>query len=220
MTLAEALETLERHGDAKMCAQNAKRGAQENQFGVKMGDIRNIAKAIKVDHELGLQLWRTGNLDAQYLSTLVMKPKQLSEEELEEIVSSIAFSQLADWVNTNVVKQHPAKEKLRAKWTESKDAMLQRAAWSLTTERVIKSPDGIDLAGVLDRIERDIAGAPEPAQWNMNYCLAEIGILYPEHRERAIAMGEKFGLYRDYPVSKGCTSPFAPIWIREMVSRQ
>ena len=27
------------------------------------------------------------------------------------------------------------------------------------------------------------------------------------------------GVYRDYPVSKGCTSPYAPIWINEMVSR-
>jgi hypothetical protein len=32
-------------------------------------------------------------------------------------------------------------------------------------------------------------------------------------------MGEKMGIYRDYPVSKGCTSPFAPIWINEMVGR-
>jgi len=32
--------------------------------------------------------------------------------------------------------------------------------------------------------------------------------------------GESLGIYRDYPVSKGCTSPFAPIWINEMVSRQ
>lgn len=37
---------------------------------------------------------------------------------------------------------------------------------------------------------------------------------------QAIAIGEKVGLYRDYPVSKGCTSPFAPIWINEMVRRQ
>jgi hypothetical protein len=32
-------------------------------------------------------------------------------------------------------------------------------------------------------------------------------------------VGEKLGIYRDYPVSKGCTSPFAPIWINAMVSR-
>jgi len=30
----------------------------------------------------------------------------------------------------------------------------------------------------------------------------------------------RLGIYRDYPVSKGCASPFAPIWIKEMVSRQ
>lgn len=42
----------------------------------------------------------------------------------------------------------------------------------------------------------------------------------PKQRTRALAIGEKLGLYRDYPVSKGCTSPFAPIWINEMVRRQ
>jgi 3-methyladenine DNA glycosylase AlkD len=61
--------------------------------------------------------------------------------------------------------------------------------------------------------------APE-VQWTMNYCLAGIGIHFPEHRKRAIAISESLGIYRDYPVSKGCTSPFAPIWINEMVRRQ
>ena len=54
----------------------------------------------------------------------------------------------------------------------------------------------------------------------MNNTLAGIGIHFPAHRERAIAIGEKLGVYRDYPVSKGCTSPFAPTWINAMVSRK
>ncbi len=49
----------------------------------------------------------------------------------------------------------------------------------------------------------------------MHYVLANIGI-----ESRALALGEKLDVYRDYPVSKGCTSPFSPIWINEMVSRQ
>lgn len=61
--------------------------------------------------------------------------------------------------------------------------------------------------------------APE-AQWTMNFALAEIGINHPQHRQRAIEVGEKLGVYRDYPVPRGCTSPFAPIWIKEMVRRQ
>ncbi|HEY7922037.1 MAG TPA: DNA alkylation repair protein, partial [Vicinamibacteria bacterium] len=39
-------------------------------------------------------------------------------------------------------------------------------------------------------------------------------------RKRAIAIGETLGIFRDYPVSKGCTSPFAPLWIKAIVSRQ
>jgi 3-methyladenine DNA glycosylase AlkD len=62
--------------------------------------------------------------------------------------------------------------------------------------------------------------APPEAQWTMNSCLAQIGIHFPAHRKRALAIGEKLGVYRDFPVSKGCTSPFAPVWIHAMVKRK
>lgn len=220
MTLQEALEQLERHGQPKVRERNIKHGAPENHFGVPMGDIRAIARKIKVDHDLGLQLWQTGNLDAMLLATLVLRPALLSDDDVERMVASVTYGWLADWLMTHVVKQHPDKEALRLRWMHSDHPMLARAGWSLTTERVVKNPDGIDPGELLDRLDREMGSAPAPAQWTMNYCLAEIGIRFAEHRERAVAIGERLGLYRDYPVSKGCTSPFAPIWIAEMVSRQ
>lgn len=54
----------------------------------------------------------------------------------------------------------------------------------------------------------------------MNVCLANIGIHDAEHRDRALVIGEAMGIYRDYPVSEGRSSPFVPIWINAMVSRQ
>ncbi len=100
------------------------------------------------------------------------------------------------------------------------DERGMRAGWSLTTERVVKSPEGLDLPALLDRIESEMGNAAPEVQWTMNCTLAEIGIHFPDHRERALAIGETLGIYRDYPVSQGCTSPFAPIWINEMVRRQ
>jgi 3-methyladenine DNA glycosylase AlkD len=220
MTLEEALTLLQSHGQPKIREMNLKNGAPKNQFGVKMGDIRTIAKKIKTDHDLGLQLWQTGNLDAMLLATLILRPKLLSQEQLEAMVAVVTYSWLADWLMTNVVKQHLAKETLRVRWMESEHPMLARAGWSLTTERAGKSAAGLDLEALLDRIEREMGSAPAPAQWTMNYCLAEIGIKFAEHRQRALDIGERLGVYRDYPVSRGCTSPFAPIWINEMVSRQ
>ncbi|MCC2672198.1 MAG: hypothetical protein K0Q72_4670 [Armatimonadetes bacterium] len=219
-TLEDTLKALEACGHERTRELNARNGAPENQFGVRMGDIRAIAKSIKFNHELGLELWGSGNVEAMLLATLILRPKQLSGETVEQMAASLTYTQLADWLMTNIIRQHPGREAMRQRWMESSHPMLSRAGWSLTAERIVKNPEGLDLVALLDRIEREMANAPAPAQWTMNYCLAEIGIHFPELRERAIAIGERLGLYRDYPCSKGCTSPFAPIWIEAMVARQ
>ncbi len=220
MTVEDALEQLAALGNEKVRAHNTKYGAGANQFGVKLDDIRALAKKIKSDHELGRALWKTGNVDAQLLATLIIKPKELSADEMDRMVRSAKFAQLADWLSSYVVKAHPEKEALRRKWMSDDDPWAGRAGWSLTSERVAKTPEGLDLPALLDRIESEMAKAAPEVRWTMNACLAGIGIHFPKHRKRALAIGEKLGIYRDYPVSKGCTSPFAPIWINEMVRRQ
>ena len=86
--------------------------------------------------------------------------------------------------------------------------------------KIAKGAEGIDLEKLLDKIENQMPAALPEIQWTMNTALAYTGIYHPKHRKRAIDIGNKLDIYRDYPVSKGCTSPFAPIWINEMVSRQ
>jgi 3-methyladenine DNA glycosylase AlkD len=220
MTLDDALKQLKAVGNAKVRAQNAKSGAGSDQFGVSLGDIRALAKKIKTNHELALSLWDTGNVDAQFLGTLLIEPKKLSAKEMDRMVRSISFVRVADWLNSYVVRQHPDKEALRQKWMAADDRWAARSGWDLTAERIGKSPDGLDLEALLARIESEMADAEPEVQWTMNNTLATIGIHFPKHRKRAIAIGEKLGIYRDWPVSKGCTSPFAPIWIDFMVSRQ
>jgi 3-methyladenine DNA glycosylase AlkD len=220
LTLKAILKELESLGDEKMKAQNAKSGIGDNQYGVKLGDLRKVAKKIKTNHELSLQLWDTENFDAQMLAMLIIKPKELSADELDKMVRSVKYDRVADWINSYVVKEHPDNERLRVKWMKDKNPMAARAGWNLTSQRVARNPEMVDIPALLKRIEKEMATTDLVAQWTMNFVLAGIGIHHPEHRQRAIDIGEKLGVYRDYPVSKGCTSPFAPIWINEMVSRQ
>jgi 3-methyladenine DNA glycosylase AlkD len=220
MTSKEALAKLKAMANETMFAHNVKNGAGKNQFGVKLGDIRTIGDKIKKDHALGLELWKSGNVEGRLLATLIMKPKMLSAKELDEMVKSITFVQEAEWVNAYVVREHPEKESLREKWMVSKNPWVARSGWSLTAGRVVRAPEGIDMAKLLDRIELEMPKAPREVQWTMNMALGQIGINFPKFRKRAIDIGEKLGVFRDYPVSKGCTSPFAPIWINEMVKRQ
>ena len=154
------------------------------------------------------------------MAILLIKPTDLSANEVDRLVRSVTFGWVADCLTNYVVKQHPDKETLRQRWMADDDRWAARAGWQLTAGRVVKSPEGLDLAALLDRIEKEMGAAAPEVQWTMNMCLAEIGIHFPKLRKRAIAIGEKLGIYRDYPVSKGCTSPFAPIWINAMVSRR
>jgi 3-methyladenine DNA glycosylase AlkD len=220
MTLNETLKQLKALGNEATRKHNAKWGAGDNQFGVQSGDLRALAKKLKPNPELAMPLWKTGIVDAQLLAVLLIKPKELSAKEVDGLVRSISFAGVAEWLVSYVVKQHADKETLRQKWMADDDRWAARAGWSLTAERVVKSPEGLDLPALLARIESEMAGAAPEVQWTMNSTLAEIGIHFPKLRKRAITIGEKLGIYRDYPVSKGCTSPFAPIWINAMVSRQ
>lgn len=230
MTVKEILGQLESLGDEKRRAHNGKTGPDgipgappDKQFGVKAGDIRKQAKKIKTDHELGLKLWKTGNLDAQLLAILIMKPKELSPEQLDTMVREARFAWVAEWLQSYIIKEQPPaeKEKLRERWMKKneKDSWAARAGWHLTAAKINKGEEGVDVDALLDRIEKELPKAPPETKWTMNNTLAAIGIKHATHRKRAIAIGEKIGLYKDWPVSKGCTIPYVPVWVDEMVKR-
>jgi hypothetical protein len=90
----------------------------------------------------------------------------------------------------------PHAEPLRMAWFADPDPVVASAGWALTTERVAKRPEGLDLVRLLDVIEAELKDAP------------------------AIDIGERLEVLKDYPTPPNCTSPFAPIWITEMVRRQ
>ena len=219
MDLTTALAQLQALTNPTMWKLNEKHGALGRQYGVKLGDIRTLAKAIKVNPALARALWDTGNVDARLLAVLLMKPATLTRAELDGLVRSNEFIAVSDWLNAYVVKAHPDKELLRGPWMDDPAPFARRAGWSLTAERVQKAPEGLNLDQLLDRLEAEMPIAPEVVQWTMNFTLGLIGIHHPAQRTRAVAMAEQMGICRDYPTPKGCTSPFVPLWVAEMVRR-
>ena len=121
MTLSETLKQLKALGNAKVRAQNAKGGAGDNQFGVSLGDIRVLAKKIRTNHELALLLWKTGNVDAQFLATLLIQPKKLSAKEMDRVTRPLTFVPWRTGSIAYVVRQHPDKEALRRDWMAADD---------------------------------------------------------------------------------------------------
>jgi 3-methyladenine DNA glycosylase AlkD len=215
-TLSDVRRELSALDEPKMRAANELRG---DDHGVNLTHLRSLAKRLKTQHELALKLWTTGDTAARLLATLICSPKFFSAAELDTMIRDIRAPKLLDWFIVNVVKPSRVAEEVRLAWKDQDD-LIGRAGWSLTTERVVKKPEGLDLEALLDQIEKEMKQAPAQKQWAMNHCLAEIGIHHPRLRKRAIGIGERLAVLIDYPASPGCTPPYVPLWIAEMVRRK
>ncbi|MEV8087751.1 DNA alkylation repair protein [Streptomyces nigra] len=216
-TVAEVTAELAALEDPKTRAVNERHG---DDHGVNLGRLRAIAKRLKTRQDLAEGLWATGDSAARLLALLICRPKAFGRDEMDAMLREARTPKVHDWLVNYVVRKSPHAEELRVTWFADPDPVVASAGWALTTERVAKRPDGLDLAGLLDNVEAEMKDAPPRLQWAMNHCLAQIGIEHPEHRARAIAIGERLEVLKDYPTSPGCTSPFAPVWIDEMVRRR
>ena len=216
-TVAEVMAELAELENPKVRAVNENHG---DDHGVNLTRLRAVAKRLKIQQELSRDLWQTGDTAARLLAILICRPKAFDRDDLDRMLRESGTPKVQDWLVNYVVKKNPHAEELRVHWFADADPVVASAGWALTTERVAKSPEGLDLAGLLDLIEAEMTDAPGRLQWAMNHCLAQIGIEHPEHRARALAIGERLEVLKDYPTPPGCTSPFAPSWITEMVSRR
>jgi 3-methyladenine DNA glycosylase AlkD len=203
--------------DPKFLEANRKRG---DDHGVNLSALRAVAKRLRTQHDLAVELWATDDTAARLLALLICRPKAFAPQELDTMLRQARAPKVHDWLVNYVVKKSPHAEQLRVAWTADADQVVASAGWALTTERVAKKPEGLDLPGLLDIIEADMKDAPDRLQWAMNHTLAQIGIEHADQRARAIAIGERLEVLKDYPTPPNCTSPFAPAWINEMVSRR
>jgi 3-methyladenine DNA glycosylase AlkD len=216
-TAAEAMAELSALEDPKMRAVNARHG---DDHGVNLSQLRALAKRLKAQPELARELWETGDTAARLLAILVCRPRAYERDELDVMLRQARAAKVHDWLVNYVVKKTPHVEELRLAWFADPDPVVASAGWALTSDRVVRTPEGLDLTRLLDTIEAEMKDAPDRLQWAMNHCLAQIGIEHPKHRARALDIGERLQVLKDYPTPPNCTSPFAPSWITEMVSRQ
>ncbi len=150
-TVAEVMAELAALEDPKMREANAKRG---DDHGVNLSKLRAVAKRLKTQQDLARELWATDNTAARLLALLICRPKAFEQDELDAMLRESRAPKVHDWLVNYVVKKSPHAEELRVKWTTDADPVVASAGWALTTERVAKKPEGLDLGGCSTRSRR------------------------------------------------------------------
>ena len=58
---------------------------KERRLGVSIPDLRKLAKEIGKDHELALNLWKSGFQEARILAAMIDLPEEVTEEQMEAL---------------------------------------------------------------------------------------------------------------------------------------
>ena len=156
-TVAEVMAELAALEDPKAREVNEKHG---DDHGVNLGKLRAIAKRLKTQQELARRLWETDDTAARLLALLICRPKAFERDELDAMLREARTPKVHDWLVNYVVKKNPHAEELRVAWFADPDPVVASAGWALTTERVAKKPEGLDLAGTARRHRGGDEGRP------------------------------------------------------------
>lgn len=197
-----------------------------NNESTKLGDLRIIAKEIKKDHKLAMELWSTAHYFSRQLAILIMDKKLLTQKLIDQLDQDITQhkieerNQLIDWLMANQLSKDKKTIALMESWDNSSSRLQRRLFWYYQGRlRWVGQTPPPNSEQLLSWIETRIEKEEPEVQWAMNFTAAQIGIFQPEYRSRCIAIGERTGLYRDEIVAKNCTPNYLPKYIAIQVEK-
>jgi 3-methyladenine DNA glycosylase AlkD len=200
--------------------------SQVTQKNTKLGDLRKIAKEIKKDHELALELWSTREFLPRQLAILIMDIKLINQEFIDQIDKDIQANnfdekiQLIDWFMANQLTNDKRTISYIESWEKSPSVMQRRIFWYYQARlRWMGKTNQSNTEKLLDSIESNIMKEEPEVQWAMNFTAGQIGKWQENYRTRCIAIGEETGLYKDEIVHRGCTPSYLPEFISIEVAK-
>ena len=223
MTAADVMAELEALGNEQTKKTLLRHGAREPVFGVKVGDLKVIVRRVKVDHKLALELYATGNSDAMYLAGLIADPQAMSKADLNRWVKAAYWPWLGEYTVPWVASESRFAVELATTWMNAKPAGTRAAGWSTYASRVAVTPDAdLDLdevAGLLDRVRRDLPAAPDRVKYTMNGFVIAVGGYVPPLTAAARATATAVGPVSVDAGDTACRVPDALGHIAAMAAR-
>lgn len=205
--------------DIKLSSKTKNIYSQINQD-TKLGDLRKIAKEIKKDHALAMELWATGEFLPRQLAILIMDKKLLDQEVIDQLDNDIQKHEfdernhLMDWLMANQLSKDKKIISLMESWENSSSKLQRRVFWYYQARlRWMGNTNQSNTKELLDLIEKNLMKEEPEVQWAMNYTAGQIGKWQEKYRDRCISIGEETGLYKDEMVAKNCVPSYLPKFI-------
>ena len=222
VTVSKIMSQLKKKGSAQTRKIYTNHGADANMFGVKVADLKVIAKSIKGQQELACNLYDTGNADAMYLAGLVASGKQMSKQQLNKWARDAKWYMVAEYTVPFVACEHEAAVELATKWMKSKTESVSAAGWATYAGVLSTRPnDDLDLKQIrelLKKVENDIDSAKNRVRYTMNGFVIAVGAYVEPLLKQAKATAKKIGKVDVDMGGTACKVPLATEYIAKIES--
>ncbi|GGH44640.1 DNA alkylation repair protein [Dyadobacter endophyticus] len=194
-------------------------GAAEPLYGVKIGDMKPILKKHRNNHQLALELFKTGNSDAMYLAGLMSRPVLMTPEVLDEWIEGASWYMISEYTVAWNAAESPYKFEMARKWIESDDELTADAGWATWGCILALTPDDQldkgEIERLLNRVEREVHSAQNRVRYVMNGFVIAVGSYYPPLAEKAMEVGKRIGKVKVDVGNTECKVPYPPDYIQK-----
>ncbi len=214
MNVDQVMAQLEAMGSEQTRKTFRNHGAPESMFGVKVGDMKTIVKKVKTDQALAEGLYATGNSDAMYLAGLIADPAAMRPELLERWVREATWHMHSEFTVAWVAAESPHGWELGLRWIDDPDPRVATSGWSTLACVVALRPDAeLDLdalRALLERVARELHGAPNRVRYTMNGFVIAVGCYVAPLCAEARRIGAALGRVHVEMGNTACKVPSAP----------
>lgn len=194
MNCQEIIKRLNSLSTEKYKANVVKMGIPEKfSIGVPTPEIRKLAKEIGESNELAFELWKTGYHEARLLAVLLFDKKQLSHENIEQLMSDVCSWDLCDHLCKNLIIKLKDYDTYITEWSRTTETYKVRAAFTLIASAAIHDDKITDdkLDEYLGLIRECSVNQHEHIKKAVSWALREIGKINYVYSEKAVIMANE-----------------------------
>ncbi|APZ92405.1 DNA alkylation repair enzyme [Fuerstiella marisgermanici] len=221
MDLTAVMSQLKSLGTSQAVKTYKRHGAGDDVFGVSYADLKKLKKSIGPNHDLALELWQTGNVDARSLATMVADPDEFTPAHATQWMKDVTYPPHGAEVAAVIAESNFGVSKMR-QWRKQKSEYARTTGYSILACLLKDDPDIVEESEgrrILKDIEMEIHRSPNRARHAMVMAVIAIGVYKPELTDDALEAGERIGEVQVDHGDTACTTPKIVAYIKKSLKR-
>ena len=143
-------------------------------YGLRLPQIRKIAKGCSKDHELALRLWNHGYHETYILATLVEEPEKVTSAQLDDWVNAFYSWDFVDQACINLLRFIPEARDNIFVWGGAEEEFVKRTAFSLIAVLAVHEKDS-DFDKYFDMLKEGSKDNRNFVKKSVNWAIRQIG---------------------------------------------